>query len=454
MRCCATAGATFAIATVLALAGGDALARPLDAAASIQNPPTSAQCIKALGLACYSAQQLERAYNLESLYRQGIDGRGSTIVIVDLWGSPTIGSDLRAFDKAFDLPNPPVLRVLQPFGPVPPFRPTANRIDKAGETTLDVEWSHAMAPKANIVLVETNAIETANGGGFPQYMAAEDYVVKHHLGDVISQSFSIPEQNFRRGVIRRLHRTYVYAARHRVTAIASTNDHGVSGNNLTGGMWRHRVVDWPATDPLVTGVGGTELRLNLAGQRLAPDVAWNDTWDPFLENLYRQPPPLPWASTGGVSRVFRRPSYQAPVRGIVGDRRGVPDVSMSASFSGGVLVYESYTGVGSWISGGGTSESAPEFAGIVALADQYARMRLHKRRVGFINPALYKLERRRGSGIVDVTKGNNTVAFRVRKPTPRVITVRGYKARRGYDLVTGVGTINGARFVPALARAS
>jgi len=155
-----------------------------------------------------------------------------------------------------------------------------------------------------------------------------------------------------------------------------------------------------------------------------------------------------------VSMIFSRPSYQDGVRAIVGDRRGVPDVSMSAALSGGVMLYETYPGAvaGGWAPvNGGTSEATPEFAGIIAIADQYARTRLHKRRLGLINPALYRLAHSHAPGIVDVTTGNNTVAFR--SASGKTTTVKGYAARRGYDLTTGVGTIDAARFVPELAEA-
>jgi subtilase family serine protease len=117
---------------------------------------------------CYSPRQVRRAYGLGPLYAKGFDGRGSTIVIVDPFGSPTIGHDLRAFDSALGLRDPPALRVIQPVGAVPPYDPANGRmVDKAGETTLDVEWSHAIAPGANILLVETPVAETALAGGFP-----------------------------------------------------------------------------------------------------------------------------------------------------------------------------------------------------------------------------------------------------------------------------------------------
>ena len=156
-------------------------------------------------------------------------------------------------------------------------------------------------------------------------------------------------------------------------------------------------------------------------------------------------PPFPFASSGGLSEIFTRPAYQDPVSGIVGNHRGVPDVALSASLSGGVLVFESFTGApGVWGPGGGTSAATPELAGIVAIADQYAHKRL-----GLINPALYRLEQDHAPGIVAVTHGNNTVTF---AQNGEVTTLQGYQAGPGYNLVTGVGTINAARFVPELAR--
>ena len=126
--------------------------------------------MKALGIACYSPRQVERAYDLPPLYARGLDGRGRTIVIVDPFGSPTLRHDLRVFDRAFGLPGPPSLRVLQPVGKVPPFNPkNPAMVDKAGETTEDVEWAHAIAPGADILVAETPVAETTAGGGFSSW---------------------------------------------------------------------------------------------------------------------------------------------------------------------------------------------------------------------------------------------------------------------------------------------
>ncbi len=408
--------------------------------AAVPAPPASASCQHRYGLACYSPRQIQQAYDLPSLYARGLDGQGRTIVVVDSFGSPTIRHDLRVFDSAFGLPGPPSLRVLQPAGAVPRYDPrNQDMVDAAGETTTDVEAAHATAPGASIVLAETPVAETLTGGGFPQFVAAENYVIAHNLGDVISQSFGIPEQNFpSRAALLKLRSAYLSAHLHDVTVLAATNDFGVTGPTKAGGMFRtQRVVNWPASDPLVTAVGGTTLHLTGRGRRVSPDSAWNESSSAVVA---RYTGALPWASSGGVSSIFSRPAYQDAVRAVVGDRRGLPDVALSASFRGASLTFESFTGApGTWKPAAGTSVATPYFAGIVAIADQSLHTRL-----GLLNPALYRLERSHAPGIVAVTKGGNTVSF---EQGGKTITVSGYRAGPGYNLVTGVGTIDAARFV-------
>jgi subtilase family serine protease len=407
--------------------------------------PTSAWCVRAFGINCYSPRQLQQAYDLPPLYARGLDGHGRTIVIVDAYGSPTIRHDLRFFDAGSGLPGPPSLRVIQPVGRVPRWDPGApDQVAAAAETTTDVETAHAIAPGASILLVETPADETLTGGGFAQFMAAENYVVSHGLGDVISQSFGLPERSFGSGTIRRLRYPFRNAARRHVTVLAAANDFGATGPTRAGGAFRTQpTVDWPASDPLVTGVGGTWLRLTATGRRTAPASAWNEDGDAAVA---RYAGALPWASSGGRSAVFTRPAYQDPVRAVTGSRRGVPDVALSASFRGGFLSYGSFTGRGAWKPAGGTSVATPMLAGLVAIADQAAHTRL-----GLINPALYRLAQAHAPGIVPVTRGSNTVRFRQGGKT---VTVPGYPARAGYSLVTGVGTVDAARFVPELAAAA
>jgi subtilase family serine protease len=173
---------------------------------------------------------------------------------------------------------------------------------------------------------------------------------------------------------------------------------------------------------------------------------WNDTYNKSANEFTGgSAGPSPLASGGGKSVFFSRPSYQNGVKGVVGNRRGVPDISMSAACNGSVDTYGSYGGApAGWSPTCGTSEATPLFAGIVALADQVAGHSL-----GMIDPALYKLSAERAPGIVDVTSGGNTVSF---SQGGRTHTVRGFKARRGYDLASGVGTVNALYFVPELAR--
>ena len=132
--------------------------------------------------------------------------------------------------------------------------------------------------------------------------------------------------------------------------------------------------------------------------------------------------------------------------GVVGGHRGVPDISMSGACNGAVDMYQSFQGQpAGWYPTCGTSEATPLFAGVVALADQVAGHPL-----GLINPALYKMSALgKASGIVDVTSGNNTVSF---PQGGKLHTVTGFRARPGYDLASGVGTVNAALFVPELAK--
>jgi len=170
-----------------------------------------------------------------------------------------------------------------------------------------------------------------------------------------------------------------------------------------------------------------------AGVRLLPDNVWNDS------NLLG----VPAAGSGGTSRVFGRPVYQSSVAGVVGEHRGVPDLSLSAAEDGGALVYESFPGIApAFYVVGGTSEATPLFAGIVADADQAIGHHL-----GLLNTDLYTLAAEHATGIVDVTVGTNTVTFQQGGAT---VTVPGYAATDGYNLASGLGTVDAAALVAEL----
>jgi subtilase family serine protease len=484
-----------ALAVVAALATGSAAVAPAAGAAvqvvpfatghvlaagHMAQPPTTAQCETDFGIACYQPFQLQRAYNLAPLFANGVEGQGETIVIVDAFGSPSIASDLQSFDSETGLPNPPSFRVITPEGPITTnatnctstFSPTgpdqcSDYFGWTDETSLDVEWSHAIAPKANILLVETPMTETEGVYGMPQIVAAENYVVDHHLGDVITQSFGANEQTFASpSQIYALRSAYTNAAQQGVTVLAASGDQGSTDYycDPTSGCANPdnvfccsstRAIDWPASDPLVTAVGGTQLHLNAQGNRTAPDSVWND----LSSTVGVTGPVYTWGSSGGGrSTVFPRPEFQNGVAGIVGNSRGTPDIAMSAAVNGAVDFYDtSDPSVAGWGIVGGTSEASPEFSGIVALADQVAGHSL-----GYLDPALYAMaQSRRPDGIVPIGQGSNTYTFCPPADTESddscasssdLVTVPGFNANGYYNDATGWGTVDAAAFVPALAR--
>ncbi len=410
---------------------------------ALKTPPTTSDCLNLIfGFHCYQPFQLVKAYNLAPLHNDGIDGRGTTILIVDAFGSPTIANDLHVFDKTFGIPDPPSLVIRQDAGPVPPFDVTnGDMTGWAAETTLDVEWSHVFAPGAKIVLEETPVSETEGVQGFPEIVKAENFAINHHLADVISQSFGATEQTFPNAQsLLNLRGSFKNAARHHVTVLAGSGDEGATNFQLNlSDLYTVPVNSWPSTDPLVTSVGGTMLTLDDNGNRLQPDVVWND-----LNTVGGG------AGGGGVSAIFHRPSFQNDVADITGRMRGTPDISLSSAVDGAVVYYHTYlpsdsmSRNGPWHIVAGTSEATPEFAGIVAMADQVAGHRL-----GNINSAMYRLEYGEG-GLVDVTSGTTTFGP-FTNSDGKTYTVIGASAGRGYDLASGLGTVDALNFVRALA---
>jgi subtilase family serine protease len=332
--------------------------------------------------------------------------------------------------------------------------------DKAGwalEVSLDVETSHAIAPMANIILVTTPTAETLGVQGFPQMMAAEQYVVDHHLANVISQSFASAEGAFGSAQsLLNLRHAYISAAQNGVTVLGSSGDGGTTNTMKqpvkNPAVIPYPTVEWPASDPLVTGVGGTYLCTN-------PTANTNDPRTIYAHSPYAKCAANPtqaevgWTfAGGGYSQIFAKPDYQNNLpagSSFTGSMRGVPDVAFQASAGTGALVYVSLppdgtgSNVGStgWYDIGGTSLSCPQFAGLVAIADQ-----INGGGLGLINPALYKIgadPTRYANDFFDVTVGNNTTS-----------SIPGYPATTGWDPVTGLGTPNAANLIPDLVKAA
>lgn len=409
--------------------------------ANLPTPLPTSQCKAQLKINCYSPLQYRSAYDLNRVYQAGITGKGKTILIVDSFGSPTIQHDLDVFDAQWGLPATKV--DIRQFGTIPAFDPTdSTMVGWAEETTLDVEYAHAIAPGAKIVLAETAVAETEGVTGLPEMMNAEKSLIDAGVPDVISQSFGATEDTFPGfaqgdfSSLTNLRYAYKDAAKHGVTVLASSGDNGVTSQTLDGnGFFPYPANSWPSSDPLVTSIGGTYPAIDDNGNRLAPDVTGNDN------DLFS---PGGVVGGGGQSHVFKRPGFQNGVKDVVGAQRATPDISFSATLSGAAWVYFSFTRPG-WHLIAGTSESCPIMSGVVALADQAAGHRL-----GNINPGLYKLGKLsqnpvfgKFTGIQDVTVGNISDNG-----------VTGPSAGPGYDMATGWGTIDGAYFVPALGWAA
>ncbi|HKC28663.1 MAG TPA: S53 family peptidase [Jatrophihabitans sp.] len=391
------------------------------------------------GPRCYQAAQIQNAYNITPLINHGIDGRGRTIVIVDAYGSPTITRDLQLFDSAMGLPDPSFTQIT-PAGTPPAFDPNdSNQVGWGIETTLDVEWAHVTAPGARIVL----AIAASNNDA--DILATTQAVIDHSVGDVISQSFGEAEACMDPALLREQHALFARAVHKGITLLASSGDSGASQPACTGDGALF-AASTPASDPNVTGVGGTTLFADMTTGAYQNETAWTE---PFGCN-----PPAVAAtdvncSGGGFSSVYSRPDFQD---GFVRDHshaRGVPDVAYNAGSSGGVLIHCGFCNVlfanqppdaPIFFIIGGTSAGSPQWAGLAADADQLAHHRL-----GNINPTLYDIAHARrayAAAFHDITVGNNDVAE---------IGGQGFDAGQGWDAVTGLGSPNAAALVPMLA---
>jgi subtilase family serine protease len=443
-----------------------------------ETPPTQSQCAS-VGRRCFGPTALQNSYNLRPLLDAGKDGRGITIAVVDSFGSDTIAHDLHVFDQAFGLPamcgeegvtcapGMPSFSQLKQGNVNTTGQPPNNGTQLethnlwALEVSLDVEWAHAMAPMANVLLVVTPTAETLGVQGFPNFFLLENQVISNHLADVISQSFGSAEEAFgSTQSLLNLRSAFQAAQAAKVTVFASSGDDG-SANSMKQPpkifpLIPFPTVGWPASDPLVTGVGGTYLCTD-------PNTGNGvDNTSPPV-NCQNQPNrEIGWIdSGGGFSHVFARPSFQdvlpAGSTAIPTDQRGVPDIASQASARTGVLVYitnPGYTGIvcgttfcsKGWYVVGGTSASSPEWGAMTAIADQISQAK-YGDDLGYINPALYKIgsnPARYANDFYDVTTGNNG-AFAPDIP--------GFPATTGWDPVTGLGTPNAANLLPDLVEA-
>ncbi len=388
--------------------------------------PTIQECIDSGIGPCYAPADITAAYDIDALHDAGIDGTGQSVVIVVSFGSPTLAADVAAFSKAMGLPDAD-LQELYPLGSDFSGQPQDEIGGWNGETTLDAEWIHAIAPKARIVVLVSPVAETEGVVGLPEMLELEQYALDNHLGTVISQSWGTSEDLLDDAeglpVRQQWDAFYEKATAAGVTIVTASGDHGALADLRNEQPGTTRSADWPSAEPAVTTVGGTILTLNADGS-YGSEKVWSSN---------------DGAAGSGVSRFYPEPAYQSGLPGAVqqqlGGMRGEADV---AALADGLLVYYASGPGGTPHPGvvGGTSASTPVWAGIVALANQMAGHGL-----GNINPTLYQLGEA-GRCFHDVTRGSN--AFR-RDP--------GEPAMPGWDFPTGWGSPDAACLVPALAGA-
>ena len=347
----------------------------------------------------------------------GTDGRGTTIADIMPYASPWLRHDLTVYSQRYQLP-PPRLTMIN-WDHAPQATPGNHGAAAwAGEGLADLEMMHALAPGAALVYLQTPYTGTPG----LWYTRALSWLVAHDPPDVVSYSSGLPEAD----PIPRSRAGLQAAARAGVTVVAGTGDTGATQPEPDDRfLYPFPVALWPASDPLVTAVGGTWLHTGRAGNRAVPDTVFSNVGG--------------WVGGAGVSGLFARPSWQDRVRDVTGNRRGIADIAMDASNCSPVAVFEQPVMPGSgWGTAQGTSMSAPLLAALVADAAQLAGHRL-----GVLGPALYSLHGA-ADGIMDITTGTDTIPG-----------MPGFAAHPGYDLPTGLGTVGDAcRFTAALARAS
>ncbi|MGB6161002.1 MAG: hypothetical protein WCF33_03320 [Pseudonocardiaceae bacterium] len=269
--------------------------------------------------------QIRTAYDIQPLLDHGIDGRERTVVLYEQPAPPdgaahasNIDQDLAAYDQRYGLP-PASLQVVSDFAR------SANPALANPEEVLDAELVHAVAPHTHIQVLLVSSSE--------DFLPAVRYALTHQLGDVISFSLGFGEDCFSSTQAGDVHAVTERAAAQGVTLVASSGDYGAVGLPCQPTTTASAVteVDLPASDPLVTAVGGTRLVVQLPSGRYRSEMAWNSppptSSSPTTSSPFGPDPlgPDPFgsaqhstASGGGFSHLFPRPDYQADVPGITG----------------------------------------------------------------------------------------------------------------------------------------
>lgn len=412
----------------------------------------------------YTPKQLQGAYGTSRLTRHGLNGRGSTVAVVDAFFSGTLYADAAKYAKRH---GPAPLRRGQYKQRIHPPNVSQYPADKCdasgwiGEQSLDVEAVHAMAPGADILYVGARDCQDKN------LAKAVNDVVDHHRADIVTNSYGTrgTELSDPPSVARYSHRVAQQAAATGISLLFSSGD---EGDSSTTSKDHKPTVTNPENDPLVTSVGGTALGVT-KHDHYGFETGWgttemslkNGAWTPGYPGEFL------YGSGGGTSRIWAQPWYQRrTVPASIAKRwgkpgRAVPDVAMVGDTNTGMLIGHTQTFSDGARYGeyriGGTSLSSPLLAGQLALAVQAN----HGRGLGFVNPALYRLKGTRAlhdirgkrvGGVVRVDYANNEDGAKGYLTHVRTLNAtQSIHVRRGYDDVTGVGTPRGARFIADMA---
>ncbi|MGP6220516.1 S8 family serine peptidase [Caldiplasma sukawensis] len=338
----------------------------------------------------YNVSQIRSAYNLSGFYNLGYCGQGETIAIVDAYGDLYLNYDISNFDSTNGLPAPE-MNVIYPFG-----KPTEYNSSWGIETSTDVEWFHSIAPlaKIDLVIAPTDSVNALQ--------ASVNYTVENLSGiDEISMSWGVPECCLTPSLLKEYGNVFKLAAAKGISVFAASGDSGAMDGVKT------LSVNFPASDPYLTAVGGTTLNFN--GKNYT-----QSGWD---------------NSGGGFSTVFSAPSYQKQLKYFNSTSRGVPDISAIANPQDGVIVFANNC---EYLIGG-TSLATPISAGIFALISERSG-----RRLGFLDPLLYNISESSfyGKAIIPAYPGFNGY----------------YTATDSWNPVTGLGTINAGYFYIVLMK--
>lgn len=428
------------------------------------------------GGCAYQPSELATAYNFNALFSQGLTGAGQTVVIVDAFGSPTLASDVALFNSLYGLP-PTQLSIFNVNVTGVPPRQNAGF---ATETTLDVEWAHAVAPGAKIALV------IAADNSFVNLNAAVQFAIENNLGPVISNSYGAPESLIDGGTIAATEAVLAEGAAAGVSVTYSSGDDGDFSIALGPGI---TTVSYPSSSPFATSVGGTSLFVN-ADNTLNFQTGWGNnieqlnsgTTFPFPDSSADEGLGFIGGAGGGASGIFAKPHFQ---RRQPGDFRQQPDIAFLADPQTGVEVIQTIN-VGRPNQRrvveiiGGTSLACPMFSALWAIGAQAAG----GGNIGQASQIIYELHDHAIDDIRQVTSPDNVTGV-ITTPNGTInltatdISQPLFSTRRfvsslasggtalfnltfgtdgsltvdnGWDNVTGLGTPNSPEFIRLLVK--